>query len=224
MKIIYTVLFLLCIFSCKINSDDQKENITKSNIEKATAVQDVSEQLTRNQRDTIVVKEVIELELKSYNKLLKKSCNYYFVVNKDTLDIKVDTREFKRDSSSSVHIRIRHEKKIFFKTALKYLAKCIPKIQEDFKFAKLSSIEFERPNLYQEIEGELSKKLERKYGRKLLSYKELSDFFTTSKLHLGLKEVLNFKEKKTYFYSIEKMSFRNSSISGMAFLVRIKSN
>ena len=224
MKHIFSILLIISFFtSCKNNKDEKYQHLEKEPYEnEVDQVKKSPSQIIKN-GDTIIVKQVDEIE--DYDSITSRSFSYIWRTNKDTLDLKIHAREYHTDGSTPIfHINIRHSEEMFFSTALKYLKKSIPIIQEDFKLKNLGSLQFESTFLYKDFETTLPKEYESKYGKKRISYLEIDDFLKESSIDDELKKTLFFLKERTYEYAIEKFMVRNSFVTGIAIFVRIKTD
>ena len=209
--------------SCKNNKDEKYQQVVKAPYEnEVDKPKKLPSQIIKN-GVTIIVKQVDKIE--DYDNFTLRSFSYVWMTNKDTLDLKIQAREYLTDGSVPIfHIDIRHSEEMYFSTALEYLKKSIPIIQEDFKLKNLGSLQFESTFLYKDFKTTLPKEYESKYGKEQISYLEIDDFLKGSSIDDELKEALFFLKERTYKYAIEKFIVRNSFITGIAILVRIKTD
>ncbi|SEL99761.1 hypothetical protein SAMN04487910_3853 [Aquimarina amphilecti] len=222
----HTLLFLFIISflnCCTSSTKEEKQHLVKKQNKLESEKINTSPKTLIKSGDTIVIKQVHQIE--NYDRFTIKSSSYLWVTKKDTLDFKIHVREYITDSSKThVHIDIRHSETVFFSTALKHLKNCIPIIQKDFALKNLGSIQFEGPNAYKDFSTYLPKEYESKYGNEKINYLQVNDFLMQSSMNPEFKKILFSLKKETYEYSIEKFQIRDSIISGITILVRIKND
>lgn len=215
----HTFLILLIsslIISCKYDTNKKEQQVTKTKSSKTPSKTSIKN------GDTIIVKKINKTDYDYYI----KSFSYLWVTPKDTLDFKINVKEWDIDSTRShISINIRHltmhSKKIYFSTAVKHLKKCIPIIKENFALKNIGSIQFEGTYAYKDFTTYLPKEYENKYGKEKITDLELDNFLKQSRMDIELKKLLLSLKKDTYRYDIEKFEVRNANISGICILVRI---
>ena len=224
MKLPFFILFLMALNSC-----DQKRNPPPpANPTTAEVIQ-----------DTILMQEKYELKASYEIELYSNAYSYYWVKGKDTLDMVVNAREYKKDSS--LHLTIYHKKPVLFKTLLYNLDKCIALIRNNFAITKLSSLNLRSPVYYIDLAKELSAEYEEKFGRKNIRYERLDPFLMSSSFNNQLDSFFLPYNKKVKRFLIEKFQIINKasfiyylpdtdlkdypefSISGMGVTVQLES-
>jgi hypothetical protein len=220
MKIISLLLLLFVIVSCKQE--------TATNIQNETI----------NLQDTIIKKHQNRID-KSYEVgLYSKSYSYHWLVNNDTLDLRIYATEYSRDST--LHLNIHHKNPVLFEKVLTQIIGSLPIIHEDFNTSKLKSLYFKSPIYYKDLLNNLTEEYEQKFGEETVDYRRLNEFLLQSKLTVMLNNLLNKMDKEVQAYSIEKFqllskenynsyisnenltAYPEYSIHGMGIYVRIK--
>jgi hypothetical protein len=194
MKTILAILISLILASC--NGTTKTKDISESE---------------ENSIDTLLVKIENEID-KSYGiGFIEKSFTYCWVTEKDTLDFKVELREY---ADSSVLLRISHRNLILFLDALAKINDCLPLIQQDFNLGKLTSLYLEPPIFYKDMTSELSKSYKSQFGEKNINYLKLNAFLKDSWLDKRLEIFLKQFKKTTRRYSLEKFHLLNKENYG----------
>jgi hypothetical protein len=220
MKIKSFLLLLFIIISCKQE--------TAMNIQNETI----------NLQDTIIKKHQNRID-KSYEVgLYSKSYSYHWLVNNDTLDLRIYATEYLRDST--LNLNIHHKNPVLFDKVLTQIIECLPIIHEDFNTSKLKSLYFKSPIYYKDLLNNLTEEYEQKFEEESVDYHKLNEFLLQSKLTEMLNNPLNKIDKEVQGYSIEKFQLLNKenyssyisdenltaypefSIHGMGIYVRIK--
>lgn len=225
MKHIFLILLIISIISsCKHNKNEKNQQLVKKQTKLESNKIKISPKSLIKNGDTIIVKQVNKIE--NYDSTTLKSFSYLWITKKDTLDFKIHAKEYLVDSTKThIHIDITHiSETIFFSTALENLKKCITIIQKDFTLKSLGSLQFEGPYAYKDFRTTLPKEYESRYGKEKINYLELNNFLQESSIDIELKKILFSLKKDTYEYSIEKFEVRDSIITGIAILVRIKND
>ena len=182
------ILILLCCFLATLFSCREKNN-SKSKVQTALKT------------DTVLVKN--QDKLMGFNEdFMTKSFSYHWVSGKDTANLKITAYTQKEDST--LHLLISHQKPVLFRVLLDKLNVAIPKIKEDFKVAQLSSIFFKATIYYPDVNLELSKDYEQKFGRKIISYQKLNQFLLQTPFNTTLNNFLKPFGRKIQKYGIEK--------------------
>lgn len=151
--------------------------------------------ITKN--DTVLIKT--QNELAGFNvDYMIKSCSYYWLNGKDTGNISITA--YTRKSDSSLHFVVHHAKPVLFSNVLHLINKCIPEISKDFPVSAISAVYFKEPIFYPDLAEDYAKK----FGRKMISYKKLSQFLLQSPMTVRLNQLLHAMHKKISGYSIEK--------------------
>lgn len=153
-------------------------------------------------QDTIIVKKINTLNKTCQTNLYSKSYSYYWLVEKDTLDLIINVIEYKKDST--ICFSVFHKKPKLFADVLKETTDCLPLIEEDFEVKRLKSINFEAPIFYLDLAKKISSEYEIEYGRKNIGYKEFNQFLLTSSLTSQLNDFIKPLNKKVERYGFEK--------------------
>ena len=153
-------------------------------------------------KDTILVQIENEID-KSYEiGFYSKSYTYCWIVDKDTLDMKIELKEYKKDNS--VSIRVFNREPILLNTTIEKINECLPLIQENFELDNLKSLYFESPIFYKDLTNELSQDYKSQFGQKNITYKNLNNFLMNSWFDKKISNFLNQFDKTTKRYGIEK--------------------
>lgn len=182
---------IIVIFFLFSSCDYDKKRIVKSE-----AV--LPEKIT----DTIVVKQQNVFADSSRVDIYSKSYSYYCIVGKDTIKFALRCNEHKSDSS--LNLTFHQREGMLFTAFLRFVEKCIPKIEEDFNINRLNTIYFNSPIYYPDLSISLSKEYAQQFGSKIVGYKRLNEFLLNSDLTTTLNRFLKPFGKKTKSYSIEK--------------------
>ncbi|RYE31421.1 MAG: hypothetical protein EOP48_31490 [Sphingobacteriales bacterium] len=191
-----------------------------------------------NESDTVIVKWINPLT-KSYEVgFLSKAYSYLWVTGTDTLNFSVTVSQRVKDSS--IDISIHHRSPLLFSEALKRLHNCMPYIRSDFDLSKLRSFHIETPLYYPDVARQTSREYEDKFGRREVSYANLSKFFLGSSFNkvidgflspLGFKADDYFVEKfqlathKSYEFQVQKLDpkdYPDFIIDGFGMTIRVK--
>lgn len=160
MKIISLLLLLFVIVSCKQE--------TATNIQNETI----------NLQDTIIEKHQNRID-KSYEvRLYSKSYSYHWLVNSDTLDLRIYATEYSRDST--LHLNIHHKNPVLFDKVLTQIIESLPIIHEDFNTSKLKSLYFKSPIYYKDLLNNLTEEYEQKFGEETVDYRRINEFLLQS--------------------------------------------
>lgn len=187
MRLIFSVLFIFAVFSCKEGGETHDKNnpVTFNTLQ-----------------DTVIVEQKREL-IDSYEVgFLSKSYSYTWVVGKDTLDFLILATEHKDDSS--LHLHIMHDQPVPFATVLTRVQDCLKLINKNISVLKLGSLYFEPIIYYQDLSKELSAQYESEIGRKNVGYQRMNEFLLQSSLNTQMNNFLKPFNKEVDRYSIEK--------------------
>ena len=199
-KMFVKLVFILSIILSFISCYQDKKSL------------DRTDEKSKNNKDTIIVKNKNILD-KSYEvDFYSKSFSYYWLVDKDTLDFAINVTEYQEDST--LQINISHKEPILFSTALKKINESFPLIKQDFNLSKLNSFYFRDPIYYFDLTKELSTEYEQQFGRKSISYEKLNQFLLNSKLNKQMDHIVNPLDKKVIRYGIEKFHLTEKKYIG----------
>lgn len=180
------ILTSLFIFSCK-----EKENISNN---------------INLKQDTIIIKK--EHKPKDnfwYNEMYSKSISYYFIVEKDTIDL-INVDEYKSDYSVGItHSKWKNNSQATIKNLLNNIEKLIPKMKKDFDISQLNSLYIASPIYYADFSNDLGNEYKNKFGNKNIQYKEFNLFMHQTSFNKRLNTILKQINKKTTNYSMEKL-------------------
>lgn len=220
MKLTSFLLFLIIMISCKQDTGkiNEKESI--------------------DFQDTIIKKHQNKIDQSYEVGIYSKSYSYYWLVNKDTLDLRIYAKEYVSDST--FHLIIHHNNPVPFETVLSKIFESLPTILEDFDTSKLNSLYFNSPIYYKDLVDNLMEEYEQKIGENTVDYHKLNEFLIQSHLTENLNSLLNKIDKEVQNYSIEKFQllrkenygsyisdviltdYPEFAIHGMGIYVRIK--